>query len=132
MRTDEFTRSAVHTDEAVRCEYTRQDGVGIVRASGEIDLSNIHRFEELLDRAIAAEDSAVVVDLTKAASIDSAGLNALMRIYERAKERHLPFGVATATASIRRLFSLVSLQNVAVFSSVEDALRRVRETAATE
>ena len=52
------------------------DGIPVVTAVGEIDMSNADKFQAALGQA-AAEGGRVVVDLTRVEYLDSAGVHAL-------------------------------------------------------
>jgi anti-sigma B factor antagonist len=52
------------------------DGTPVVTAVGEIDMSNVGKFQDALSQA-AAEGGPVVVDLTRVEYLDSAGVHAL-------------------------------------------------------
>ena len=61
-------------------------GVTVLRVSGELDLHSAPRFQEALEGAVAAIEQAegpasrvVVVDLSEAEFMDSAGIGTLMR-----------------------------------------------------
>jgi anti-sigma B factor antagonist len=51
------------------------DGVRVLRASGEIDMSNVDEFRSALGEVVA--DGSCVVDLTDVEYLDSAGLAVL-------------------------------------------------------
>ncbi|MFG1717250.1 STAS domain-containing protein [Micromonospora chalcea] len=55
----------------------RPDGVRVLTAVGEIDMSNASSFAEALAEAVRPEGEPLVVDLTKVEYLDSAGLAAL-------------------------------------------------------
>lgn len=87
----------------------RVDGVWIVSLYGEHDLSNVAHLYLELDAAIAAA-SAVIVDLTHAAFIDSTTLHALLRSLDAAHALCVRFAVVVPQAgSIPRLFDLLAL-----------------------
>jgi anti-anti-sigma factor len=56
--------------------HRRPDGIPVVTAVGEIDMSNAGTFRDALTRASAA-DGRLVVDLTGVEYLDSAGLTVL-------------------------------------------------------
>jgi anti-sigma B factor antagonist len=56
--------------------HQRPDGIPVVTAVGEIDMSNAGTFRDALTRAAAA-DGRLVVDLTGVEYLDSAGLTVL-------------------------------------------------------
>ncbi len=132
MRTGAVSHGPRGMREAPQYEYAQQDGVNIVRASGEIDLCTAHVLQELLEEAIG-NGRAVVVDLTKATYIDSTGLNILIRVHERSKQHDVRLGFVIANASMHRIFSVLALQKLFdIFPSVDEALQKVQSAAASE
>jgi anti-sigma B factor antagonist len=60
------------------------NGVVVLTAAGEIDMSNAAGFRDALDQA-GADDAAFIVDLTRVDYLDSAGLTALLPYASRVK-----------------------------------------------
>jgi anti-sigma B factor antagonist len=58
------------------CTRRGPDGIPVITAAGEIDMSNAGRFSQALAQA-ALDDGRFVVDLTGVEYLDSAGINAL-------------------------------------------------------
>lgn len=56
-----------------------EDGTTVVRAAGELDLSNVAQFSEALDTAVrsGADGTPVRVDLTRIEYLDSGAINVL-------------------------------------------------------
>ncbi|HLJ62078.1 MAG TPA: anti-sigma factor antagonist [bacterium] len=117
------------SDAFLQCRYTRRNGASIVRASGEIDLNNVHLVEEMLGRALS-DSRTVVVDLAETSYMDSTGLNMLVRVHEQAARRHTTMAVVVTSRSLSRIFSVLSLQNVfRIFQSVDAALQALSHPA---
>jgi len=98
-------------------------GVVILVPTGELDLTNAHGFEERMEGVISPMGgSSLVLDLTRLAFIDSAGLHVLFRTARRlSKER---FGLVVEPASpIARTLEIVGISGVATLGgSVDDLL----------
>jgi len=60
------------------------DGVMVLTAAGEIDMSNAAAFRDALSQA-GADDAAFIVDLIRVDYLDSAGLTALLPYASRVK-----------------------------------------------
>ncbi|MGW5354147.1 STAS domain-containing protein [Streptomyces sp. NPDC004031] len=56
----------------------RQDGAVVLRAAGEVDLSNCAELAAAADRALGHGPGPLVVDLSAVEYLDSAGLNELL------------------------------------------------------
>ncbi|BBH70374.1 anti-anti-sigma factor [Actinoplanes sp. OR16] len=61
----------------------RPDGVPVLAAAGEIDMSNAETFASALQDAVAGAGAALLVDLTAVEYLDSAGLATLFRHADR-------------------------------------------------
>jgi anti-anti-sigma factor len=74
-----------------------------IRVAGEIDASNVHQLSSFLDGAVGNSDMGLVVDLTPATYIDSAGIRAIFVLARQLKlhQQRLRL-VVPADASIRR------------------------------
>lgn len=114
-------RGGPHT--RLHYRYARRNGAGVVGASGDIDLHNVHRLAELLE--LALDDSrTIIVDLEGVSYIDSTGLNVLMRLHEQCAQRETNMAVVFTSANLRRIFSVLRLEEVLrIFPTVGAALR---------
>ena len=107
----------------LECAYVRRNGAGIVRVSGEIDLPNVHLLAEMLDAALG-DRRTIIVDLAGVSTIDSTGLNVLIRVHERCALRQANMAVVFTSRNLRRIFSVLSLEDVfGIFPTVDAALR---------
>ena len=84
--------------------------VRYVIARGDIELANVHVLSEPLDRVLA-RTAPVLLDLTGVRYTDSTGLNFLLRIHDRSRQKYIPFAVA-ANPLLRRICGVLSLQTV--------------------
>jgi anti-anti-sigma factor len=111
------------SDAQLVCRYARRNEVGIVHASGEIDLHNVHRLAEMLDQALS-NNRTVIVNFAEVSYIDSTGLNMLMRRHERCAQRNITMVVVFTSRHLWRIFSVLSLEDVfRIFPSVDAALQ---------
>jgi len=79
------------------------DGVMVLTAAGEIDMSNAAAFRDALSQA-GAGDAAFIVDLIRVDYLDSAGLTALLPYASRVK--------IIATAVLAPVLSVTGLDQV--------------------
>jgi anti-sigma B factor antagonist len=94
----------------------------VISAAGAIDLTNAEPLRDALLSAFNAGATAVVVDLTAATFLDSAGIAALVHASRRARRDGADLRVAAGSA-VLRILELVGLdQLVPVYLSVEAAL----------
>jgi anti-sigma B factor antagonist len=107
------------------------DGVPVVRAPAEIDVTSAGQLRATLAQRAARRPAALIVDLTSTEFCDSAGLTVLVRAHKQALaeggELRL---VLPADGSVVRIFTLTGLDSVIPhFASLEQALTRLPATA---
>ncbi len=95
---DQLTLSTRHTE----------DGVPVLVAAGEIDMSNAEVFRQGLDAAGA--DDGLVVDLSEVSYLDSAGLAALFAKAVRTRMEIVAGDHLQHLLTVSGLASLVSLR----------------------
>jgi anti-anti-sigma factor len=87
-----------------------QDGVIVVRAAGEVDMTVSAVFERcLLDAANTAGVGQVVVDLELLRFIDSSGLHALVKGYHAANGNGGSLVVRNATGVVARVLTITGV-----------------------
>jgi anti-sigma B factor antagonist len=87
----------------------------IVRAAGDIDLTNVGQFQDVLDQAAAAS-SAVTVDLTAVTYCDSASIRVLILA---ARQARLTIQVSTAGPVTEVLLKVSGLDQVATIVTLD-------------
>lgn len=80
----------------------------VVRAEGELDISNVELFEECLLAAEGSDATAILVDLDALSFMDSAGLRVLLLASRRAREDSKRLSVR-ATGGVRRIIELTGM-----------------------
>ena len=106
---------------AFRIHSRTVDTAVVLHVHGEVDLSTSSELEQAVATALAAEPSALVVDLSEVSFLDSAGLGVLAHGHIKGSE-HTSFRVVTNPVTVKPL-RLTGLDKVlAVYNSVEAAL----------
>lgn len=107
-----------------RADVERHDGVPVVRPREDIDAANAAALREQLADCVDVGTDQLVVDLSTARYIDSAGLDMLFRLAELLRQRRAALVlVITPESNLARLADIVGLPHaMAVYASVEDAL----------
>ena len=100
------------------------NGVPVVTAPAEIDVTTAEQLRLVLLRPAARKDATVVVDMTRTRFCDSAGLTVLVRAYKRAVadggELRL---VIPADGAVARIFAITRLDSaIPLFGSLDEAL----------
>lgn len=95
----------------------------VVTASGEIDLTNADGLRDVLLSALDAGARGLVVDLTRATFLDSAGVSALVRTSRRASATGTTLRLAVTAPSVLRVLDLVGLDRlIGVYPGVSEAV----------
>jgi anti-anti-sigma factor len=108
-------------------EIRQRDGVAVARIAGEFDISRSAPIRDELLGAIENTDLGLVVDLTGATYVDSAGINVLFEVSERLTGRQQRVvAVLPDRAVIRRVVQLVNLGSVlGISETVDEALTQI-------
>lgn len=111
-------------------ELDHRDSVGIVRLSGEVDITHASGLRDQLLGAVRNEDLGLVVDLTDALYVDSAGVSLLFELAERLSGRQLRFAVVVPQEGlIERVLTIVDLGSVAeIHRELDAALATMRHS----
>lgn len=104
------------------------ENAAVLKVSGEVTIGN---YRDLLLPFESAEMEKVkwwVLDMTECQFLSSAGLSAILRGVNRAKQRGGALALAEMSARLQSMLKLAGLAKViAQFDSVEDALRSFGE-----
>jgi anti-anti-sigma factor len=105
----------------------RRGGVVVARLSGEVDMSNSPYVSDELTRSVSNDDAGLVIDLSQARYLDSAGIELLFELSRRLGLRRQALRLALPDESpLRRLLVLTDIQTVApLHDSVDSAVADV-------
>jgi anti-anti-sigma factor len=114
--------------EAESDRATSSAEVVVVRIEEEVDLSNADRLGAQVAKAVPNSAAGLVIDLSGAAYIDSAGIGLLFKLGERLQRRRQHLAVVVPDESpLRRVLVMSAFDRVVdLAASVEDASSRVR------
>ncbi|HLW48481.1 MAG TPA: anti-sigma factor antagonist [bacterium] len=123
---DQITRQLPwrETIGAAQFDVHLEQGTPVVTATGELDLTNVGRFTEILERVAGTERDLVIVALGNVSYFDSHGVRALLRAHEHlaASRRRLAL-VAPAGSTVRRLIETAGLAAaLPIFATVDAAV----------
>jgi anti-anti-sigma factor len=115
----------VSTDPHLR--LADRGSVPVAHIEGELDVSSAPALRDRLYDAVANHDLGLVVDLSDATYVDSAGLNVLFELAEHLTTRQVAFAVVYLEGGIvERVFTLVDIASVAtVHHSVDAAVHDI-------
>jgi anti-anti-sigma factor len=103
----------------------RSDGtVPVVEVVGDLDLGDLHAFEEILQRAFGEPSQDVIVSLAEASYFNSGGVRLVMRLADRlAQDNRRLLLVAPRDRTPRRVLDIIYMtSDLLPFESVEEAL----------
>jgi anti-sigma B factor antagonist len=101
------------------------DGVPVVAAPEEIDITNAGGLRAALFQAAAPGDGTLVVDMSQTQYCDSAALNVLVRAHKRARAEGGELLLVIRAAAVLRIFAVTGIdQLVPTFPDLEQALRQ--------
>jgi anti-anti-sigma factor len=105
-------------------DEVRFGGAIVVGADQRIDLSNADAFRDTLTAAVAAAPTAVIVDMSRADYISSAGLRALTIAQRAAKAASKVVVVAGLSPLVEEIFTISRFNLVfSIYASVREALQ---------
>ena len=86
----------------------RDNGDGVVRLVGELDVATVSRADEAL-AAACASSARVVVDLAELTFMDSSGIRILLQHWSVQRERGGELVLRAPTPAVRRLLDLLGI-----------------------
>jgi anti-sigma B factor antagonist len=106
-----------------RCLFEVVDGVPVVTAPEEIDITNTPELRSALLEASAHGHGTLVVDMTRTQFCDSSGLHALLAAHKRAQAEGGELLLAITAAPVLRILALTSIDRmIPNFTSLDEAL----------
>jgi anti-sigma B factor antagonist len=106
------------------------DGVPVVAAPAEIDITNADGLRSALFRAAAAGPGTLVVDMTQTQFCDSSGLHALVAAHRSARAEGREVLLVIPAATVLRVFAITGMdQMIPNFASLAEALAEAAATA---
>ncbi|MBI5104477.1 MAG: STAS domain-containing protein [Solirubrobacterales bacterium] len=99
----------------------------VISVAGELHVSTAPEFSRRLQECIADGKTAVVLDLTDVAFIDSTGLSVLLNALRRVTRRGGRMALVCTNPTVLRLFEITKLDTTFdIQPSLDAALERVR------
>src|SRR5689334_22558197 len=101
------------------------DGVPVVAAPEEIDITNAPKLRSALLEAAAHGHGTVVADLTRTQFCDSSGLHTLLAAHKRAQAEGGELLLVITSPAVLRVFAITTVDwMIPNFTSLEEALAR--------
>jgi anti-sigma B factor antagonist len=105
-------------------------GVPVVAAPEEIDITNAERLRSALLKAAADGHGPLVIDMTRTRFCDSSGLHALIAAHKRAQTEDREVRLVIPRPPVLRVFALTGMDTVIPnFTTLAEALTTTATTA---
>jgi anti-anti-sigma factor len=95
----------------------RDDGVIVLRLTGELDLAAKDDFEAGVEEALSAPLSNLVLDLGGLRFVDSTGLSAILTLWERSEHDGFALSILRGPSDVQRTFRVTGLDRLLPFSA---------------
>lgn len=89
-----------------------QDTDVIVRATGEIDLSNVAEFNDALGKAADIAPKGYIIDLSEVTYMDSAGVQAVLAAYIKMHDATGRLALVVGNARVHAVLEVVRLEQL--------------------
>lgn len=104
----------------------------IIQPSGHINASNASEFQRQLTSAVASQQNAVLVDMHRVESLDSAGLMGLVSALSLAQNLKRRFSICCIAPSIKIIFELTQLDRAFEIFETREAFIKTLEVNQTQ
>jgi anti-sigma B factor antagonist len=99
------------------------DGLPVVSAPAEIDLTNAGDLREAMQSCLDADHATLVVDMSETTFCDSAGVEQLVRASRQAVAAGGEVRLAVGAVSVMRLLAIVGVDRMLpIFTSLDEAV----------
>jgi anti-anti-sigma factor len=101
----------------------REDGIRALAVRGELDMNTVPELEAEIDRALAGEGVAVMLDLSDCEFIDSTGIALIVRTWQRVGggESEGRFVLCCDNRQVRRLLEITGVETSIPMHEQRDA-----------
>jgi anti-anti-sigma factor len=107
----------------MKLQTSNVGGVTVIAIVGDINADSVGRLNTAVLSAFSAEARDFVIDLGKATSIDSAGLEALTALHRQCEEQLGMVRLAAANVTVRKILEITRLdRQFTLHDDVEDAV----------
>jgi anti-anti-sigma factor len=118
--------------EQLLFRYGLEDGIAVVRVTGEVDVATCGLFRDRLLRIVTDEDfRGLVVNLAGVQFMDSTGIGALVGVWRRVAATTASLALAAPAPRVRRVLDTAGLTKVLpVYDAEADAVAAIRQPPA--
>ena len=99
------------------------DQAAVTVTPAEIDISNADTVRTDLLSVVSEGPATLVVDMSQTTFCDSAGVNALVRVYRQARAAGVPVRLVITGSAVRRVLAITGVDRlISTFATVDAAL----------
>lgn len=109
-----------------------EDEYPVVHVKDDVDLSNVEEFNRRLDEAAQEGLGGFIIDLTEGTYLDSAGIQAILRIWSERRDSGIPLVIVVGNARVRTVLDIVRLDQlpgIRMVATLEEAKEILRASA---
>lgn len=109
-----------------------EDEYPVVHVKDDVDLSNVGEFDKCLDEAAKAGPEGFIIDMTESTYLDSAGIQAILRIWSDRRDSGIPLVIVVGNARVRTVLDIVRLDQlpgIRMVATMEEAKAILRASA---
>jgi stage II sporulation protein AA (anti-sigma F factor antagonist) len=104
----------------------QEAGAFVILVEGELDMNTASQLERELEKALAAPDSSLLIDLSRCEFIDSTGIALIVRAWQQLGDDG-GFALCGVGDQVERVLDITGLdETIPTHSSRQDALARLR------
>lgn len=112
-------------------EHEIDPSTTVIAVAGELHVTTAPDFSASLNDAIADGKTAVVLDMTDVAFIDSTGLSVLLNALRRLTRSQGALSLVCTNPTVLRLFEITKLDSTFdIVKNCDEAIERIRQVAA--
>jgi anti-sigma B factor antagonist len=104
-----------------RCAVVEEDRTVVVEVEGEIDIATTKQVRRTIEQLVDDGRRAVIVDMSRVAFVDSAGIADLIRASGAAGRRGVEFVVRSPSRAVRRMLEITGLDQLLVIRDEPEA-----------
>lgn len=91
-------------------ERLKENGIGILKLAGVLDISTVEAFKESLDYVLNAQE--VIIDFKKIKFIDSTGIGGIVSAIRKCREQRSSIRIKNISQEVFEIFEILGLPEI--------------------
>lgn len=114
-------------DVRIKLDLEEISDIPVVKVTGEIDVSTAPEFKSVINKAVIACATDLIVDLTDVSYMDSSGFGTLLGATKRIRPRGGTVTLVGCNPAIERMLKITRLDTIfGMFPRVDDAVQSIQ------